>query len=31
LSQAQESGDKELTQQLICQKQDLMKEEKELH
>ena len=30
LSQAQESGDKELTQQLICQKQDLMKEEKEL-
>jgi DNA primase len=30
LSQAQESGDKELTQQLTCQKQDLMKEEKEL-
>jgi DNA primase len=30
LSQAQESGDKELTQQLTYQKQNLMKEEKEL-
>ncbi|MEI6610710.1 MAG: DNA primase [Deltaproteobacteria bacterium] len=31
LSQAQESGDEELVQQLTFQKQDLMKEEKELH
>jgi DNA primase len=31
LRQADESGDKELTQQLTCQKQNLMKEEKELH
>ncbi len=30
LSQAQESGDKELTSELTCQKQKLMKEEKEL-
>jgi len=30
LSQAQESGDKELTSELTCQKQNLMKEEKEL-
>ena len=31
LSQAQESGDEELKQLLTCQKQNLMKEEKELH
>jgi DNA primase len=30
LRQAQESGDRELTQELTCQKQNLMREEKEL-
>jgi DNA primase len=30
LNQAQENGNNELTQQLTCQKQNLMKEEKEL-